>query len=129
MSAAFLALLAASALLAAANGANDVGKPVATLAGARIASYRSASWLKVAASRAVVRRALAYAFGVGALLIAINHGDAILAGRVDAVRVLRMVLTVLVPYCVSTASSAGAMLENRPRDAGEAEENPVEAAE
>ncbi len=42
MTAAFLGLLAVGALLAAANGANDVGKPVATLAGARIASYRAA---------------------------------------------------------------------------------------
>jgi PiT family inorganic phosphate transporter len=42
MSAAFLGLLAIGALLAAANGANDAGKPVATLAGAGIASYRHA---------------------------------------------------------------------------------------
>lgn len=42
MSGAFLALLALGALLAAANGANDVGKPVATLAGARVTSYRHA---------------------------------------------------------------------------------------
>lgn len=78
------------------------------------AQERAASWSTVAANRAVVRRALSYAFGVGATLIAINQGDAILAGRIDAVRILKMALTVVVPYCVSTASSVGAMLEKRP---------------
>ncbi|MEN8185236.1 MAG: nitrate/nitrite transporter NrtS [Myxococcota bacterium] len=58
---------------------------------------------------AVVRRALGYAVVVGSLLVAINHGDAILAGSVDAERWLRMGLTVMVPYVVSTLSSVGAM--------------------
>jgi hypothetical protein len=34
-------------------------------------------WWRLARSPSVVRRALRYAVGVGALLIAINHGDAI----------------------------------------------------
>jgi hypothetical protein len=67
------------------------------------------SWLALAASRSVVRRALLMAAGVGALLIAINHGDAILRGEVDSGRVAKMALTLLVPYCVSTYSSVGAM--------------------
>jgi hypothetical protein len=46
---------------------------------------------------------------VGALLITINHGDALLRGELDRTRVLKMALTLLVPYCVSTYSSAGAM--------------------
>ena len=71
-------------------------------------------FLAVAVQPAVVRRALAYAVGVGALLIAINHGDALLRGDVDAGRWLRMGLTVLVPYCVSTASSVGAMRARTP---------------
>jgi len=72
--------------------------------------HRTAAWLAAATSRGVVRRAVGYALGVGALLIAINHGDAILAGRLDGARVLKMALTMLVPYCVSTASSVGATL-------------------
>ncbi|MCG8588599.1 MAG: nitrate/nitrite transporter NrtS [Proteobacteria bacterium] len=71
-------------------------------------------FLALAVQPAVVRRALAYAVGVGALLIAINHGDALLRGDVDAGRWLRMGLTVLVPYCVSTASSVGAMRARTP---------------
>ena len=57
----------------------------------------------------VVRRAAAYGVVVGSILIAINHGDALLRGDIDGVRVLKMVLTPVVPYCVSTLSSVGAL--------------------
>jgi len=46
---------------------------------------------------------------VGAVLIAINHGDALLRGEVSAERWWKMGLTVLVPYTVSTLSSVGAL--------------------
>ena len=65
--------------------------------------------LELAFSGGVVRRALGYAVVVGALLIGINHGDAILRGDVDGVRLFKMALTVLVPYTVSTLSSVQAM--------------------
>ena len=67
------------------------------------------TWLQLAASRPVVARALRFALGVGALLIAINHGDALLSGELDGTRLAQMGLTVVVPYCVSTASSVGAL--------------------
>ena len=67
------------------------------------------SWLALATSPGVVRRALLMAAIVGALLITINHGDAILRGDVDRARLFKMALTLLVPYCVSTYSSVGAM--------------------
>ncbi|MEZ4218341.1 MAG: nitrate/nitrite transporter NrtS [Myxococcota bacterium] len=66
-------------------------------------------FLALAARARVVRRALGYAVVVGSVLIAINHGDALLAGDVSARRLLKMALTVLVPYCVSTLSSVGAL--------------------
>jgi len=64
----------------------------------------------------VVKRALKYAVVVGAILITINHGDAILRGDLPPARLFRMGLTVLVPYVVSTLSSVGAMREigNKP---------------
>jgi hypothetical protein len=71
------------------------------------------AWIAVARERAVVRRAVTFAVVVGAILIAINHGDAILAGDVDTRRLLKMGLTVLVPYTVSTLSSVGATLAFR----------------
>jgi catechol 2,3-dioxygenase-like lactoylglutathione lyase family enzyme len=67
------------------------------------------SWLALATSAGVVRRALLMSALVGALLIAINHGDALRRGELDRTRVLKMALTLLVPYCVSTYSSVGAM--------------------
>lgn len=67
------------------------------------------SWLQLALTLSVIRRGLAYAVIVGAILIVINHGDALLHGEVSASRAWRMGLTVLVPYMVSTLSSVGAM--------------------
>jgi len=57
----------------------------------------------------VVKRALKYALVVGSILIAINHGDALLRGELSVGRVFRMALTAVVPYVVSTLSSVGAM--------------------
>jgi len=65
--------------------------------------------LDLAFSAPVVRRALGYAVVVGAVLIAINHGDALVQGELDSGRLLKMGLTVLVPYTVSTLSSVQAI--------------------
>ena len=67
------------------------------------------SWLALASSGSVVRRALGYMVVVGGILIAINHGDALLRGDVDGIRLFKMVLTPLVPYWVSTLSSVSAL--------------------
>ncbi len=64
-------------------------------------------------SGAVVRRGLKYAVIVGAILVSINHGDAIIAGSVSQGQYVKMGLTVLVPYCVSTFSSVAAILDTR----------------
>lgn len=70
---------------------------------------RFRAWLTLALAPSVVRRAFGYAVVVGAILIAINHGDSILRGEIGAGRLAKMVLTVCVPYAVSTLSSVGAM--------------------
>lgn len=74
-------------------------------------------WLDPALQRSVVRRSLAYAGVVGAILILINHGEAILDGDVGVNRVARMGLTALVPYVVSMLASVGAMRDERNRKA------------
>ena len=63
-------------------------------------------WVHVYFAPTVVRRALKYSIVVGAILVAINHGDAILQGDLSAGRLLSIGLTVIVPYVVSTMSSA-----------------------
>ncbi len=73
------------------------------------ATQRRRGWLATALDPTIVRRAIRYTAVVGAILIGINHGDTILNGSHDASRVLKMGLTVLVPYFVSTFSSVGAM--------------------
>jgi hypothetical protein len=72
------------------------------------------SALQVASSPAVVRRALGYAVVVGAILITINHADALARGDFDVVRGIKMGLTVLVPYAVSTLSSVQALRSQAP---------------
>jgi hypothetical protein len=47
---------------------------------------------------------------VGSVLALINHGDALLGGRVDGPRWTRIALTYMVPYLVSTWSSVAALL-------------------
>lgn len=68
-------------------------------------------WFRLATQRRVVRRALKMAAIVGVVLIAINHGDAIVRGDMPAGRIAKMLLTFLVPYAVSTISSVAAMRE------------------
>lgn len=76
---------------------------------ARATAFRS--WLRLAAHPSTVRRALLTAMVVGTILVAINHGDAILRGDLTLSRLLRILLTVTVPYVVSTASSVSTRRE------------------
>ena len=69
------------------------------------------AWLRCACEPSVVWRASKYAFFVGIILILINHVDHIFRGEVTGVSLIKMGLTVLVPYLVSTCSSVGAILE------------------
>jgi hypothetical protein len=70
-------------------------------------------WLRLALSPSVALRATKYSLVVGAVLITINHSDVLFAGAVpSAARLLRMGLTLIVPYVVSTLSSVGALRQN-----------------
>lgn len=61
-------------------------------------------------SRPIIKRASLTALVVGIILIAINHGDALISGQVDANSLLKIILTFCVPYIVSTVSSASTVL-------------------
>ena len=76
------------------------------------------NFIEIASQRPIVMRGLKYGLVVGSILIAINHGNAIVEGTVDGTRIFQMVLTMLVPYCVSTASSVAAVLDHRAETAG-----------
>ncbi len=68
-------------------------------------------WFRLAAHPATVRRAAITAVVVGFVLIAINHGPAIVSGEVTRSRIVQMCLTVVVPYLVSTVSSVSTRRE------------------
>lgn len=71
--------------------------------------------LRLALESSVIKRALKYAVVVGLILIGINHGDAILRGDLTGGRLLKMAVTVIVPYLVSTLSSVGALRQKSGR--------------
>lgn len=70
-------------------------------------------WLRLATSPVVVKQALIIAAIVGTILVLLNHGPALMSGNVTRGRIAQIVLTILVPYCVSTVSSVGAMRAQR----------------
>lgn len=70
-------------------------------------------WLEIARERPVVRRASISAVIVGALLITINHGDVLLSGDISPGRLVKIALTIIVPYVVSTVSSVAVLRELR----------------
>lgn len=68
-------------------------------------------FLDLCFSGSVVRRAIITASIVGTILILINHSDALLRGEMDQKRLLQIVLTMMVPYLVSTVSSVTTILD------------------
>jgi hypothetical protein len=62
-------------------------------------------WLRTAVRPDIVRRSTKVALLVGTILAAINHGDRLLAFDIDAVASTKILMTYLVPYCVSTWAS------------------------
>ena len=69
------------------------------------------NWFHIATSRDCTRRAFGYTIVVGVILILINHIDALIRGDIDTIRVVKMGLTILVPYTVSTLSSVQSLLK------------------
>ncbi len=63
------------------------------------------SWFATALRRDIVWRSLKVSLIVGTLLAAINHGDRIITLALDADALTKILLTYLVPYCVSTWSA------------------------
>jgi len=66
--------------------------------------------LKIARQPTVVRTATRFALIVGPILVMINHGDTIIAGKMTTIDWLKSALTMLVPYTVSTLSSISAYI-------------------
>lgn len=67
------------------------------------------NFIALALSRGVVKRALTVALLVGTLLALINHGGKILAASLTPEDWIKIALTYLVPYSVSTWSAVRAL--------------------
>ena len=70
-------------------------------------------WLKIARRPEIVIRSLKIAAVVGTILALINYLDVILAGALKSGDVFKIMLTYLVPYCVSTYAAVGTVLNQR----------------
>ena len=64
------------------------------------------SFWRFALSWPVVRRAAAMAVIVGPVIAFINHGDLIVSGHMTRMEWVKVAITFLAPYTVSTVSSA-----------------------
>ena len=69
------------------------------------------SFFALATERGVMRRAGKIALIVGTIIALINHGDRMMGDGLGLRSVLKIALTYLVPYCVSTWSSVKAIQE------------------
>ena len=70
-------------------------------------------FLALARRPEVVRRALMVALVVGTILTLINQGDRLVAGMAPGW--IKMALTYLVPYCVSTHGAVSALRDSAHR--------------
>ena len=73
------------------------------------------NWFEVAMRGDVVSRGLRVGLVVGTILVAINQGNRILAGEWSTEVLFKVVMTRLVPYCVSTYASVSAILAQEQR--------------
>jgi len=69
-------------------------------------------YLTLALRPSIVKRGLVFSVVVGTILVLINHGDAIFAGALTTVQMLKMALTYVVPYVVSSLSSIQSIIAN-----------------
>lgn len=68
------------------------------------------NWLRIAVRRDIVLRGLKVGVVVGMILVAINQGDAILAGALSGDALWKIPMTFCVPYLVSTYASVASVL-------------------
>jgi len=68
------------------------------------------NWCRLALRRDIVRRAFLVTMVVGTILAVINHGDTLFDGTTRFPAYIKILLSYLVPYGVSTYSSVQAAL-------------------
>ena len=71
-------------------------------------------WLRIATRKDVVVRGFKVAAVVGTVLVAINQGNVLLSGEWSGEVLAKILMTYMVPYCVSTYASVAAIRAQRP---------------
>jgi len=71
-------------------------------------------WIRAATRRDVVLRSIRVALFVGTILVAINYTDRWLKGDLVSFDLVKIGLTFLVPYCVSTYACVATILSKEP---------------
>jgi len=69
-------------------------------------------WFSLAIEIKTLKRSIKVAVIVGTILMLINHGDILLYGDIEVHHMLKIILTYLVPYLVSTYSSVESKLNH-----------------
>jgi hypothetical protein len=73
-------------------------------------------WLAAAADKSILLRSVKTACVVGCILAAINHGPELLAGSLEFEKLVRILLTFLIPFSVATfAGVAGKLSQQKQR--------------
>ena len=67
------------------------------------------TWIRIALRRDIVQRSLRVSLIVGSVLVLINQGDVLFAGGPDSKEIMKIVLTYVVPYLVSTYAGVEAI--------------------
>lgn len=92
----------------AAGGDDTPGRRAEAAGQAHLHQAPSVSWLHIACSRRVVRRAIPTALVVGTILTAINQGGTLVTGDFTSALLWHIPLTYCVPYLVTTWGALGA---------------------
>jgi hypothetical protein len=70
------------------------------------------TWIQVAKRPKILSRSLRVAMLVGTILVLLNYTDRFIMGDITWIDVIKMLLTYLVPFIVSTHASVSAVREN-----------------
>lgn len=76
------------------------------------------AWIAIAMQRSVRQRAIKMAAVVGSILVVINQWDILVSGSLTTKTLVKIGLTFVVPYCVSTFASVQAIRHLLAGDAG-----------
>lgn len=78
-----------------------------------LGAAKGISWIRLACRRDVIMRSLRVSLVVGSILVLINYIDRIIIGTLVTADFVKIILTYLVPYCVTTYASVEAIREGR----------------